>query len=123
MAYGCTANIGNTQTFLNDMAKKKKHIEFNTGDEVKLPRKTSSKATPVRVDSAELPQAFPVSFEGVFGQILYNKVYQVSGKRALVLVDNSAKPLPLIAKDFINNPVYSALFKMVRSNSTENEES
>ncbi len=112
---------GNTQIFSNDMNNKNAHTDFKAGDEVKLPRKTSKKNPDSQIDSTVPVNFFPVNFEGVPGQIFYNKVYQVSGKTDLVLVDNSAKPLPLIAKDFINNPVYNAFFKKLNS-TTENED-
>lgn len=104
------------------MGKKKKQTKFLAGDKVKLERKSSKKEAPLRIGSPEQPAVFPVTFEGVAGQIVYNKVYEVSGKNELVVVDNQAKPLPLIAKDLINNPVYHTLFTKVSSSTNENEE-
>ena len=120
--FGCLARTGNTQIILNDMAKKKKQTEFLAGDKVKLERKSSKKEEPLRIGSPEKPATFPVAFEGASAQIVFNKVYEVSGKTDFSVVDNQAKPLPLIAKDFINNPVYHSLFTKVKSSTNDNEE-
>jgi hypothetical protein len=96
--------------------------EYTAGDKVKL-IDPSKPITPVRIGDTAIPGFFAAVYNGKEGAIKYGQVYQVSGKKKLDIVDNDHKPLPTIAKEFINNPVFNTLFKRVQSpNKTDKNE-
>lgn len=84
------------------------------GDKVRMLR-PRRKTNPKRIGSPGRPEFFAANLNGRNGMIRYGQVYQVSGKDKVQIVDNQAKPLPLIDKEFINHRRFNSLFTAVES--------
>lgn len=95
------------------MAKKKAHT-YSIGDKVKLAEPPQGKTKPVRIGDTVDSGYFAAVHQGNEGVIKYGQVYQVTGKKDVTVVDNNHRPLPLINKNFVNNPVFKGLFIAVK---------
>ncbi|WP_020403740.1 hypothetical protein [Gracilimonas tropica] len=105
------------------MAEEKELTEFMAGDKVKIPA-PKKKNTPVRIGGVKDESFYAAYFNGHEGAIQYGRVYQVSGKDEVKVVDNKHTPVPYIAKEFVNHPRFNGLFKAVetRDNNQKKED-